>query len=171
LIERICRRRTGADHAVCGRHAASHDTPTQGRESTMPDIDISTETVCFVIAKAHEVFAKVEVDDPDSGSNATDDGMADILEDLAGDLTYEELRQFIDALNEDEQIDLVALAWLGRGDDYTVDDWDELVAEARRAHNDQTASYLLGMPLLADHLEAGLAAHDLHCDEFEIGRM
>ncbi len=133
--------------------------------------DISTEKVCFIIAKAHEVFAKVGIDDPDSGSNATDDGMVDILEDSADDLTTEELRQFIDALNEDEQIAVVALVWLGRDDEYTLDEWDQIVAEARRAHNDQTAAYLLGMPLLADHLEAGLSAHDLHCDEFEIGRM
>jgi hypothetical protein len=137
----------------------------------MAEIDISTETVCFVIAKAHEVFAKVEVDDPESGSNAADDGMTDILEDLADDLTFTELRDFLGSLNEDEQIELVALVWLGRSDDYTVDDWDEIVAEARRAHNDKTAEYLLGIPLLADYLDAGLAAHDLHCDEFEIGRM
>lgn len=133
--------------------------------------DISTEKVCFVIAKAHEVFSKVEIDDPDSGSNPSDDGMTAILEDAADDLTFDELREFLESLNEDEQINLVALVWLGRSDEYTVDDWDDIVAEAEAAHNDHTSAYLLGMPLLADHLEAGLAAHDLHCDEFEIGRM
>lgn len=137
----------------------------------MAELGISTETVCFLIAKAHEVFAKVEVDDPASGSNASDDGMAGILEDLADDMTAAELRTAIEDLNVDEQVDLVALVWLGRSDDWTVDDWDEIVAEACRAHNDHTAGYLLGMPLLADYLEAGLSAHDLHCDEFEIGRM
>jgi hypothetical protein len=44
------------------------------------------------------------------------------------DPVADEIRGFIGALNEDEQIDLVALAWLGRGDG-TIDDWDELRAE------------------------------------------
>jgi hypothetical protein len=64
-------------------------------------------------------------------------------------------------LNEDEQIDLVALAWLGRGDG-TIDDWDELRAEAARAHNKRTAAYLPGMPLLADHLEEAHETFSVH---------
>lgn len=55
-------------------------------------------------------------------------------------------------MTEDEQIDLVTLAWLGRGDG-SLEDWDELRAEATRVHNKRTASYLLGMPLLPDYLE------------------
>lgn len=59
-------------------------------------------------------------------------------------------------MTEDEQIDLVALAWLGRGDG-ALDDWADLRAEAARAHNNRTAAYLLGMPLLGDYLEEGLS--------------
>jgi hypothetical protein len=33
-----------------------------------------------------------------------------------------------------EQIDLVTLTWLGRGDG-TIEEWDQLRAEASRAHN------------------------------------
>jgi len=73
-------------------------------------------------------------------------------------------------LNEDEQIDLVALAWLGRGDG-TIDDWAELRAEAARAHNKRTAAYLLGMPLLADHLDEALSQFDRSCDDFEMGHL
>jgi hypothetical protein len=102
----------------------------------MAELGISTGTGCFLIAKAHEVIAKVGVDDPDSGSNASDDRMTDILEHFANDKTAAELPTTIEDLNIDEQVDLVALVWLGRSDDWTVDDWDEMVAEARRAHND-----------------------------------
>ena len=35
-------------------------------------------------------------------------------------------------MNEDEQIDLVALIWLGRGDG-TIEDWDDLRARAVEA--------------------------------------
>jgi hypothetical protein len=40
---------------------------------------------------------------------------------------------------------------------------DELRAEAARAHSKRTASYLLGTPLLADHLEEALAQFGQSC--------
>jgi len=67
-------------------------------------------------------------------------------------------------MSQDEQIDLVALVWLGRGDG-TIDDWNELRAEASRAHNKRAASYLLGMPLLADYLEEAISQFGISCDE------
>jgi hypothetical protein len=73
---------------------------------------------------------------------------------------------FIEAMSEDEQVDLVTLTWLGRGDG-TLADWDELRAEAARVHNKRTASYLLGEPLLPDYLEEALAAFGRSCEEFE----
>ncbi len=81
------------------------------------ELGINPDKVCFIIAKAMAFDAKEEVSDPDSGSNASDDGMTDVLEDLPDgvDATRLELVEFIRALDEDEQIELVALAWLGRG--------------------------------------------------------
>ena len=96
--------------------------------------------------------------------------MIAVLEDHRNDPVAAEIRSFIDALNEDEQIDLVALAWLGRGD-AAIEDWSELRAEAARAHNKRTAAYLLGTPLIADLLEEGLAAFGQSCEEFEMGRL
>ena len=93
-----------------------------------------------------------------------------VLEDHEDDPVVEELTCFIDGLSEDEQIDLVALAWLGR-DDYSASDWDTVREEAALAHNHRTASYLLGMPLLGDFLEEGLSMLGRSCEEFEIGRL
>lgn len=73
--------------------------------------------------------------DPDPGSNPSDDSMVEVLESYADDPTYQELQEFIDRLTDDEQIGLVTLTWLGRGDG-GVDDWCDLRREARRAHND-----------------------------------
>ena len=87
---------------------------------------------------------------------------------IADDPTQQELRSFIDALTEDEQIDLVALTWLGRGDG-TIDEWDALRQEAARLHNNRTAAYLLGKPMLADHLEEGLSQFGCSCEEFVAG--
>jgi len=123
-----------------------------------------------VVVKAREFFAKDIVTIPDDASNPADDKMIAVLEDHRDDPVVEELTGFISALTEDEQIDLVALAWLGR-DDATIDDWDELRVQASRAHNKRTASYLLGMPLLPDHLEDALSQFGCSCGEFEMGRL
>jgi Protein of unknown function (DUF3775) len=124
--------------------------------------------VFFFITKAHQFDVKDGVSDPDSGSNAADDMMLDVLEDHADDptlqeLTLQELTSFINALTEDEQIDLVALTWLGRGDG-TFSEWDDLREEADRLHNKRTAEYLLAKPMLGDHLEEGLAAFGVSCE-------
>ena len=137
---------------------------------TLPGLSISPEKICFVVVKAREFAAKDIVTDPEDSSHASDDGMISVLEDHRDDPVVQELRGFINALTEDEQIDLVALTWLGRGDG-DIEDWNALRAEASRAHNNRTASYLLGMPQLADFLEDGLAAFGGSCEEFEMGRL
>jgi len=135
------------------------------------ELTISTEKVCFIIVKAREFDVKDAVTEPDPASNATDDREVAVLEDHSDDPVQQELTAFINALAEDEQIDLVALAWLGR-DDYEASDWATVRDEAAREYNRRTtASYLLGMPLLADFLEEGLSMLDRSCDEFEAGRL
>jgi hypothetical protein len=126
-------------------------------------LSISPEKVCYIIAKARQFEAKDVVADPESGSNAVDDRMVDVLEDQGDDPVYEELTAFIGALDEDEQIDLVALTWLGRGD-ATIEDWDDLRSEAARAGSERTAAYLLGLPLLPEHLEEGLSQFGRSCE-------
>jgi hypothetical protein len=133
-------------------------------------LTISPEKVCFFIIKAREFDVKNEVTEPDPGSNPTDDKDVSILEDHKDDPVVEELTSFIGALSVDEQIDLVALVWLGR-DDFTVSDWPAVRDEAARAHNQRTAQYLLGIPLLGDFLEEGLSMLGHSCAEFEIGRL
>ena len=67
----------------------------------------------------------------------------------------QEIRAFVNALDEDQQIDLVALTWVGRGD-YDIGEWAEARNQAAAAHNDRTADYLLGLPLLSEFLEDAL---------------
>ena len=134
------------------------------------ELTISPEKVCFIIVKAREFDVKDSVTEPDPGSNPADDRDAAVLEDHADDPVAEELTSFIDALTEDEQIDLVALAWLGR-DDNEASDWASVRAEAAHAHNRRTSRYLLGMPLLADFLAEGLSMLGHSCEEFESERL
>jgi Protein of unknown function (DUF3775) len=134
-------------------------------EDDVIELGISTEKVRFIIVKARQFDAKEGDADPDEGSNATDDGMADVLEDKPDDDSVrQELVSFINGLNEDEQTNLVALAWVGRGT-YDIDDWDEAIDTARTEHNKRTAQYLLGLPLLGDYLAEGLEAFDEEYDD------
>jgi uncharacterized protein DUF3775 len=141
---------------------------------TPPDpvaIALPMETACFLVVKAREYDAQVASVDPASGSNPSDDREIDVLEARVDNPTYAEIKGSLDALNEDELIDLVALMWIGRGD-YTGEQWAEARAHASRQHQlESGASYLLGTPLLGDYLEEGLAAMGHDCSEFEVGRL
>ena len=134
--------------------------------SRKPGLTISPEKVCFIVMKARQFDVKDIVTDPDSGSNASDDGMREVLEDHPDDPVRQEIVEFVRALSQDAQIDLVTLARLGRGDGER-EDWDDLRAEAVAQFNNRTASYLLGIPLLADFLEEGLDQLGQSCSDLE----
>jgi hypothetical protein len=147
--------------------SSQSDVPSERDD---PPLTISPEKVCFIIVKAREFDAKDEVTEEDPGSNPTDDKDIEVLEDHGDDPVMEEIRSFVNALSDDEQIDLVALMWLGR-EEYTAADWPNVRSEAAQAHNARTADYLLGTPLLGDLLEEGLSMLGYSCEEFEIGRL
>ena len=98
----------------------------------VPDLSISTEKLCFIIGKARQFDAKDVVTDPDNSSNPADDAILSVLEDHRDDPVVQEIAAVIFAMSEDEQIDLVTLVWLGRGDE-TLEDSTDLRAEAARA--------------------------------------
>jgi len=129
------------------------------RKSQEPSLNLPLDKVSFIILKAREYDVKEEGVDPDTGSNAIDDGQTDVLTNTQEDSVREELLSAIRSLNEDERLRLVALAWLGRGT-YSKEEWREAVATARSEHSRRTAEYLLGLPLLGDYLEDGLAMFD-----------
>jgi hypothetical protein len=136
----------------------------------LEELNISDDKVCYIVLKAREFDAKVEPTEPDPGSNPTDNGEREILEDYADDPTLAELRSAIDDLNDDEVVDLVALAWVGRGD-FGREGWLEAKALARERHKRHSADYLIGMPTLGDYLEEGLAALGHSCEDYGIGRL
>ena len=128
----------------------------------MPTLRISTEKVCYVVVKARQFDVKVAPEWLNGGSNPADDGMTRVLEDYKDDPTLMELRSYLRAMNEDELEDLIALTLLGRGD-YTIDEWEDLMAEAEELREDDPVRYLTGIPLLGDYLEDGLNEFGLSC--------
>ena len=131
--------------------------------------EINPDKVCFVIVKAREFDVQVEGQETDD-SNASDDNFAGVFASGKDDSVRKELKGFIDAMDEDEQCELVALCWLGRGD-FSTEEWDDAVAEARSRREGSTADYLIGIPLVSDDLEEGLSKFDLSCEGFEMGRL
>jgi hypothetical protein len=126
----------------------------------VPSLSISPEKVFFIIAKSRQSEDNANQSDP-----AADTG-DDMPEDHGNRTDRSELSGFIRGLNVDEQIELVALMWLGRGDS-DLDGWRDLRAEASRAHNNRTASYLIGTPMLADYLEEALTQFGKSFEDFE----
>jgi Protein of unknown function (DUF3775) len=142
-------------------HLAASGVITIPREEhAMPELLISPEKVGFLIEKAREFDVKEMDSDPDSGSNGADDDMIDVLEDNGRDPVVLEITGFINALTEDEQVDLVALMRLGRGDG-TIGEWQDLRRQALEGRNGRTAGYLLGEPMLGDLLAEGLGEFGL----------
>ncbi len=128
------------------------------------ELTIGPDTVRLFVLKAKAISAalnhdyeaggepEVELDDSSHDSHHHD-GLA---EEEAEDLTERELRALMNDLNVDEAAELIAIAWIGRGD-FDASEWEAAVAEARQRGAGRRASkYLMGMPMLGDWLEEGL---------------
>ena len=129
------------------------------------ELTIDPETVRRFILKARAISSGVTSDYDDGHEHEIEvDGLLSdshhhdgLAEEEEEDLTGEELRQLIDDLNVDEAAELVALAWIGRGD-YDAVEFKVAAENARNSATQKTSKYLLGMPMLGDWLEEGLAA-------------
>jgi hypothetical protein len=140
--------------------------PTVDETPDPVEFEINPETVCFIILKAREFDAKVEPEYLDVGSSEADDEERVILEDYGDDATLQELRAAIAGLNDDETIDLIAIAWVGRGD-FTRDEWNEARKLATERHTLPATDYLVGIPTLGDYLEEGLEELGYDVEDYE----
>lgn len=137
-------------------------------EEVSDQLTISPEQAFYIIVKAREFDEQVESTDPDSGSNPADDCEVDVLEEDADDPIQQELEEALDALNVDEQLDLLALTWLGRGEYSSFAEAREEASDMRDKH---ITDYLIGTPKLGDFLEEGLAQLGLSLEDFERDRL
>jgi len=143
---------------------------TRATEDKPVELKISGEKVCYIIAKAREYDVKVDPVEPDPGSNPADSGEREVLEDYPDDPTAAELREAIDDLNEDEIVDLIAMAWVGRGD-FAKPEFYQARRLAVERHRRKSAAYLMGIPNLGDFIEEGFSQLGHSCEEFEIDRL
>jgi len=129
-------------------------------------LDLSSQTLAYLVLKARTFDAQTPPADSNEASNAADDRGVAILESMRDDATPAELRAAIARLSDDQQISLVALVWIGRGD-FEAAEWEDAKALARQRHQTSTARYLMGMPLLGDYIEEGAAALGLNLTDEE----
>ena len=108
-----------------------------------------------LILKMRALMAQEEMVSPDSGSNPSDDEGPATLQDTPDNLTRSELEEEIEDLEPDQQAELVALMWIGRGD-MEPEEWEEAVELAAERHEGATAAYLLSHPHVADYLDEGV---------------
>mgnify|MGYP000506825961 CR=1 FL=1 len=127
-------------------------------------LNMNPEIICLLIDKVRGFQVQEEVVIPEEADSPAEDWARQALAAHASDLTYLEAKSVIDDLEPDQQITLVALMWLGRGD-YDLSDWDTVVADAVVAHNNYTAEYLLATPLMPSYLEEGLSLHGHSCQQ------
>ena len=133
------------------------------------DLLTPLETYCRLLLRARELEAQVPAAVPDEDADNVDDfddegGEAlSALEDELNTGVEEEIRAALDDLADDQLAEALALAWVGRGT-YDASEWDDAFAEASDTDPESTVDELLDMPLLASHLEAGLAAFDYSCE-------
>lgn len=129
------------------------------------DLGISLEGVAAVVDQMRALQIREEPDSEDAEEDQNSE--AALLTESADDQTQEMLEAFIGEMNADEQVSLIALAWIGRGD-YGAEDWAEArrLATERDAGRDAT-SYLMDMDNLADLLSEGVAAFGLSIEDVE----
>ena len=128
----------------------------------MPALDLNPDIVRSVIDIVHEFHAGDDVNllGDDDDKEVDEDVLMQFAADYSDDPYYGQLTAVINDLEPDQQVSLVSLMWLGRGD-YTIDEWDDIVAQAKDQWTDHTAEYLISTPLLSDYLAEGL---DLFAD-------
>ena len=124
----------------------------------MPELEIAAERVAWIIQKLRSVEGKVAPAEFERDADGEgDDPTADALETRVDDPEVREIASFIRSLDVDEQVDLVALMWVGRGT-YDVEEWDAAREAALDGRTTSTARYILGTPMASDYLADGLSS-------------
>ena len=130
------------------------------------EVALNQETIQLLIGTAHEFHTREDVTFDEEPAVASDDWSQQVVANYGGDPYYRELKNAIDDLEPDQQVSLVALMWVGRGD-FSAEEWDDALAQAEERWTEHTADYLIGTALLADYLGEGLSQLPSTDDEAE----
>lgn len=130
----------------------------------MDQVTLNPDFLRSLIYKLRAVMAQEEEVSPMSGSNPSDDERSATLQESPDNLTRAEITGQIEDLEPDQQAELVAMMWIGRGD-MEPEEWAEALDLAAERHEGSTAAYLLDHPHVADHLDEALERLTEETDE------
>lgn len=131
--------------------------------------ELNPQKVCFLIVKIREFDVQAEPN-LGGGSDASDDKFVAVFNEEANPSVEKEAEGLIEAMNADEQRELIALALVGHGD-YAEEEWADALTAAASHPGPTTSAYLLGNPTITDDLEEGLSIFGFSCSEFETDRL
>ena len=120
----------------------------------MAEIELNRETVQRLIDRTREFHTRDDVSFDDV-PEIDDDDWSQQVASYTSDPYYQEIKTTIDDLEPDQQVTLVALMWIGRGD-FSMDELGDALKEAEDNWNPNTADYLIGTPMLSDYLTEAL---------------
>lgn len=131
--------------------------------------ELDPQNVCFLIVKIRE-FDVQATPNLGGGSDASDDRFVAVFDNERDPSVKREAEGLIGAMNIDEQRELVALSFVGRGD-YAKEEWADVVRAAASHPEPATAAFLLQNPTVSDDLEEGLSIFGLSCEDFSADRL
>jgi Protein of unknown function (DUF3775) len=120
----------------------------------MDELSLNPRFLQNLILRTRALMAQEGHVSDDDGNLSDDPGPA-ALQFNPEDLSRAEIAAEIEDLEPDQQAELVALMWIGRGD-MEPEEWEEALALALERHEGATAEYLLAHPHLAEHWDEGL---------------
>lgn len=136
----------------------------QTESSESPNLNINSETICHIIYCAREFHAKEGVSFPETQADSDYEyDPLQILADHQDDLTFQDAKKTIEALEPDQQIELVALMYIGRGI-FDFNEWEAAKKESANNFPPQLAEYLFSKPELPYYLEKGIEFFGFSCD-------
>jgi hypothetical protein len=129
----------------------------------MPELRINPDKVCQIIEAGRELAGRVA---PTTGDRTTngDDSPLHFIEQDVDDPTRQQIVEMIAGMNVEEQVDLLALIYLGRGD-FGLDEWDDALEEARTRIDDADADFMIGDVALPGYLGEALDAFGKSCPD------
>ena len=132
-------------------------------------VELNPDKVCVLIVKLREFGVQAEPN-LGGGSDAADDRFVAVFNNEANPSVVSEAGGLIDAMNTDEQRELIALSLVGRGD-YSKEEWTDAIAAAGSHPQPTTLAFLMQNPTVSDDLEEGLSIFGFSCEDVEMDRL
>jgi hypothetical protein len=126
--------------------------------------EINKGIICNIIKKSREIDIAEDILPPEDPADLSDAQWVQLLVDYQDDLSYIELKNLINDLEPDQQKDVIALMYIGRGD-FEKEEWHAALKQAHTIPKSNRANYLISKNMLADYLTEGLARFNASCEE------